>query len=269
MNHEAGTGSTPDLSLRVSVAALVRVVFQHPLEGEWMLALERKAFLGENGVEVRCQPFGGAIRILDVDALRGLIGDFHFDSQRSRAEQDFRLFIRPSDWPVLRQFCIQHLNHAEDAVLETDPARELMEEFAEALRFTLQPEHFTGRPLATLVENEATPTGNMRAKGMNTVRVYRVFEAVIACPPLAYAIQKNSEDISDQQLGELAQQDARQGGSGRANAVLAVPLRAVTSACLALPPQQRNFPIFFEGHYLEETVIAVLEGITVPKYQRL
>lgn len=269
MNYEAGIGSTPEMSLRVSVAALVRVVFQHPLEGERMLALERKAYLSDNRVEVRCQPFGGAIRILDVDALRGLIGDFHFDSQRSRAEQDFRLFIRPSDWPVLRGFCIRHLSHAEDAVLETDPGRELMEEFAEALSVALQPEHFSVKPLATLVENEATPTGNIRAKGMNTVRVYRIFESVIAYPPLVNAIRKSSEDISDQRLGELALQDARQGGNGRANAVLAVPLRAVTSACLALPPSKRKFPIFFEGHCLEETVAAVLEGITLPKYQRL
>ena len=47
--------------------------FKHPLNGEWMLALERKATLHETEhehvIEVKSQPFGGAIRILDLDAL--------------------------------------------------------------------------------------------------------------------------------------------------------------------------------------------------------
>ncbi|HEU0296785.1 MAG TPA: hypothetical protein VFR47_28870, partial [Anaerolineales bacterium] len=129
-NHdEIGVGATKDLSLRVSVATLVRVLFEHPRAGESMLALERKATLREteNGriVEVKSQPFGGAVRILDLMKLRDLIGDFHFDSERSRSEQDFRIFIRPSDWSVVREFCIQHFSRIDDPILETDPTREL------------------------------------------------------------------------------------------------------------------------------------------------
>jgi hypothetical protein len=37
------SGAAGKLSLRVSVATLVRVLFEHPLDGELMLALERKA----------------------------------------------------------------------------------------------------------------------------------------------------------------------------------------------------------------------------------
>jgi hypothetical protein len=133
MKFDPGTGATQDLSLRVSVATLVRVVFEDPGSGERMLALERKATLSETNVEVKSQPFGGAIRILDLDAIHDLIGDFCFDSEHSRAEHDLRLFIRPSVWPVLREFCIQHLSHVNDPVLETDPTRELTEEFADAL----------------------------------------------------------------------------------------------------------------------------------------
>ena len=74
MKYDPGIGATPDLSLRVSVATLVRVIFKHPNNGEWMLALERKATLyeteHEHVIEVKSQPFGGAIRILDVDAIR-------------------------------------------------------------------------------------------------------------------------------------------------------------------------------------------------------
>ena len=46
-NFKPGIGATQDLSLRVSVATLVRAVFKHPLYSEWLLALERKATLHE------------------------------------------------------------------------------------------------------------------------------------------------------------------------------------------------------------------------------
>src|SRR5574341_1303411 len=149
MNLNSGIGATGELSLRVSVATLVRVVFKHPSHGAWMLALERKATLREteNGrvVEVKSQPFGGAIRILDVDAIHDLIGDFHFDSERSRTEQDFRLFIRPSSWSELREFCLEHLMIVDDPILETDPSRELTEEFADTLNIHLKPEQYVSR----------------------------------------------------------------------------------------------------------------------------
>src|SRR3990170_5941352 len=124
-NHdEIGVGATEDLNLRLSVATLARVLFENPRDGELMLALERKATLheAENGrvIEVKSQPFGGAIRIRDLRTLRDLIGDFHFDSERSRSEQDFRIFIRPSDWETVREFCIQRFSVADDPILETD-----------------------------------------------------------------------------------------------------------------------------------------------------
>ena len=40
-NHdEIGVGATENLGLRVSVATLVRVLFENPRDGELMLALE-------------------------------------------------------------------------------------------------------------------------------------------------------------------------------------------------------------------------------------
>ena len=99
---EFGVGPTQELSLRVSVATLVRVLFENPGDGELILALERKATLhrtdaGE-AVRVKAQPFGGAVRILDLAALRRLIGDFHFYTERPQADQDLRIFIRPGVW---------------------------------------------------------------------------------------------------------------------------------------------------------------------------
>lgn len=268
MNFNPGVGATPEMGLRVSVATLVRVVFQHPVNDEWMLALERKATLRENKVVVKSQPFGGAIRILDLDAIHNLIGDFHFDSERSRTERDFRLFIRPSSWSLLREFCIQRLNRDDDPILETDPTRELVEEFDDALSITLQPEQYTCKPVATVIENEASPTENVHAKGIQTVRAYRIFEATITCSALARAMLKNSESLSHKRMYELVLEDARNGGKGRANAVLALPLKAITDTYLALSLKERNSSICIDMNQFDETVPAVLEGITVQKYRR-
>lgn len=233
-----------------------------------MLALERKATLREKGVEVKSQPFGGAIRILDLDAIHDLVGDFHFDSERSRAEQDFRIFIRPVSWPVLREFCIQHLSYHDDAVLETSPERELVEEFSDALQINLQTEQFVSKPAATVVEAEAMPTENIHAKGILTVRVYRVFETLITDSALAQVMIKNSGDHSDQALSRLALMDFQNGGKGRSNCVLAVPLKRIVDAYAATPLEERDFPIMVQEHRLDETVSAILEGVTTPKYQR-
>ena len=273
-NHdEIGVGATKKLSLRVSVATLVRVLFEHPRDGELMLALERKATLHEaesgHTVEVKSQPFGGAIRILDLDAIHNLIGDFHFDSERSRSEQDFRIFIRPSSWSMLREFCIQHLSRVDDPILETDPARELVEEFADALKLNLKPGQYISKPVATVVENEAAPTENIHTKGIATVRVYSIFEATISDASMIETMLKNSGSISHEELYELVLKDAQNGSKGRANAVLALPLKRITAVYLATPPKERNAPILFEENRLDETVPVVLEGITVPKYQRL
>jgi hypothetical protein len=269
-NHdEIGVGAMEDLSLRVSVATLVRVVFKHPRNGEWMLALERKATLLEDKVEIKSQPFGGAIRILDLNAVHNLIGDFHFDSERSRSEQDFRLFIRPLSWSAIREFCIQHFSRVEDSVLETDPARELMEEFDNALRINLTPEQYISKSVATVVEDEAAPTENIHAQGIPTVRVYRIFEAHITDASLIDAMLRNSESISHDDLCELALKDAQHGEKGRANAILTLPLNGISDHYLAMSPEKRSVPVLFEKNRLDETVPAVLEGISTPKYQRL
>jgi hypothetical protein len=273
MDHNPGIGATDDLSLRVSVATLVRVLFENPRDGELMLALERKATLHktENGqvIEVKSQPFGGAIRILDLDAIHDLIGDFHYDSERSRSEQDFRIFIRPTDWTTVRQFCIQHFSHVDDPILETDPTRELAEEFADALKINLKPDQYNHKPVGTVVEDDPSPTENIHTRGIPTVRVYRIFEAHITDSSLARNMITNSESLSHQSLCELVLKDVQNGGKGRANAILALPLKHISDVYLAMPPTERNTSILFEKNRLDETVSTVLEGIAVPKYQRL
>jgi len=273
MNLNVGIGATRELSLRVSVATLARVVFENPTNGELMLALERQATLhqSENGhvIEVKSQPFGGAIRILDLNTVHDLIEDFHFESERSRSEQDFRIFIRPLDWSVVRDFCIQHFSRVDDPILETDPGRELTEEFADALKISLKPEQYISKPVATVVEDEPAPTENIHTKGYLTARVYRIFEAYISDSSLAHTMMTNSESLSYQDLCELALEDAQNGGKGRANAILTLPMKLISDVYLAMPPNERNAPVLFEKNRLDETVPVVLDGITVSKYQRL
>jgi hypothetical protein len=218
---------------------------------------------------VKSQPFGGAIRILDLNAMHGLIGDFHFDSDRSRSEQDFRIFIRASDWEAVRESCIQHLKRIDDPILETGPERELTEEFADALKLSLKPDQYLHKPVAIVVENAPVPTENIYANGFPTARVYRIFEARISDTSLAYAMMTSSESHSNQDLCDLALQDAQNGGKGRANAILALPLKLISEVYSAMPPEERNAPMLFEKNRLDETVATVIEGIRVPKYQRL
>ena len=266
-------GATDELSLRVSVATLVRVLFENPKDGEWMLALERKATLweAENNriVDVKAQPFGGAIQIHDSQRLRDLIGHFHFDSERSRSERDFRIFIQPSAWQTVREFCLRHFNQTEYPILEGDPMRELVEEFRATLGVSLKPNQIIARPAVILIENTPAPTENVYAKGSLTARIYHIFEARLLDPSLGTAIMNNSENRSNQDLCELALADARTGGPGWANAVLALPWNGLASLYRSVSPDARNRPISFFGHQLDETVAATLEDIPIPKYQRL
>jgi hypothetical protein len=268
-----GIGATEELSLRVSVASLAKVAFTHPKAGHTMLALERKATLHQTGsrqaVTVKAQPFGGAARLLDVGALQELIGDFHFDSQRSRSEGDFRIQIRPADWDKVKLFCLRHLQDEDETILEAGPRRELAEEFADALGIRLTSTQYIAQPMGPVIENQPADTTNIYAAGYPTVRIYNVFEVRIVNPHLAMAMLTNSESYSDQDLRDLAMQAARSGGKGRANAILAMPMHLVVHAYEAMSKEARNSPAVIEGHRLDGNVTAVLKEILAPKFQSL
>lgn len=271
-NTGFGVGATSELSLRVSVAILVRVLFENPHNGERMLALERRATLREKDggrfVEVQSQPFGGAIGIYEPGLLQSLIGDFHFDSEHSRAQQDFRLFIRPTTWSRLRAFCLHQWKDTDEAILESDPRRELTEEFAEVLGVDLQPHQYTSRVIGTVLEEHATPSDNFHAREYPTVRMYRIFEAHILDPSLATALMMNSAACSNDDLRAGAVTDFQNGGNGWASAALTLPLQPVSAFYEALLPEELDRPISFQGHQLDETVAAVLDQVIVPKYEK-
>lgn len=273
LNPVVGIGATDELRLRVSVASLVRVLFDHPQDNQTMLALERRATLREDKpgrvVEIKSQPFGGAIRIYDLNPLQSLIGDLHFDSEESRSEQDFRLFIRPSAWEIVREFCLQHFNEASAQVLESDPRRELTEEFKEVLGSHLQPDQYTYRTVGTVIENDPSPTNNFYARNFPTTRIYRIFEARILDPSLAKELVIRSEGFSNDDLQKRAFEDARNGGKGWFSASLVLPWHDITAFYETALPETLNQPVLFKTHQLDETVAAILDHITVPKYKRL
>ncbi|HLF74574.1 MAG TPA: hypothetical protein VI524_09520 [Anaerolineales bacterium] len=268
---EIGVGATEALSLRVSVGTLVGVLFDDPESGQSMLALERTATLREVGgqpeVIVRAKPFGGAVRLLDPQALERLIGAFHYDSERSRQENDFRLQIQPAAWDQVKDICRRHLNRREKSILDPNPERELAEEFADALHVRLSRNHYHLKSRGASVEDLPVPTDNPRAEGMPTAWFYYLFEARVAAPEIIAAMLANTRRYSDHDLEEMAWENARQGGRGRANGILTTALDDLKDAYRSVPAGRRGEPVQVAGHPLDRSVLALLEGIGRP-YRR-
>ncbi len=269
--HEIGVGATEDLHLRVSVATYNRVVFPHSQNGNIMLALERKATVTNHAgddIHVWAQPFGGAVRIRNTLPLQEIVGEIQFDSERSKREHDFRILIPPSKWERVKGYCLGHLENPEDIELEASPHRELVEEFEETLNVHLSPDQYAVQPAGFVIENNPVPTDNLDAHRQPTVRIYRIFEARIVDEVLCSTMLIASQFNSDQELGVLAVKDFQNGGIGRANSVLTLPLRMITESYRAYRPEMRYRKIVLENHELDESVLAVLENIDVPQYQR-
>ena len=261
--------NTPQ-QLRVSVATYNQVIFPHPADGSMMLALERKATsLSDDSVSVRAQPFGGGIRILNPTPLQKIIGKLQFDSERSKQEQDFRIVIPSSKWELIKQYCLQHLEDEDNIELEAEPDRELFEEFMETMKVKLNPSQYTVQPLGFVIENRPVRTSNDYARGQLTVHLYRIFRVQIVDPTLCTIMGSISQLYSDQALERLARNNVQDGGKGRANTILTLSLDRIKDAYLAFPPETRYRKIVVEDHTLDESVLAVLEDIEVPEYERV
>jgi len=268
-----GIGPSDKFNLRVSVATLTRVVFTVPDRDELMLALEHKATLlsgdSDPRVRVRAQPFGGAVRLLDPAWLHDVTDGFAYDSQRSRDEGDFRVFIQPAGWPRLLNRCRRELNRSASDVLDTDPTRELVEEFADGLGFRLLPSHYSLETGGVVVEGQPSATESVRAPGNPTVRLYAIHEVTLTDSNLRRLLAGPGARQSAQVLRQAALEDARTGGTGRANGILAVALDRLRATYDALSPAERGNPLSFSGTVLAGNVVAVLGNIAVPKYERL
>lgn len=262
---EGGVGATDALSLRVSVATLVRVLLASPEDGRRMLVLERTATLqgGEGGSEVSvvAKPFGGAVQIVDPRALQEAIGDFHYDSERSRRERDFRLNIHPESWEAVKRICRAHLRSGGGSILDTSPDRELAEEFGDALGLTISPGDYRSSLVRMLVDNAPRKTRSVRAPGRPTVRIYYVFEAWLDSPDIVAAALESGSRTSDQDLRSAALGDAREGGRGRANGALVLGFEEVCARYRATPTHPPGEPLSIGGHRLAGNVPMILDGI--------
>jgi hypothetical protein len=235
-----------------------------------MLALEHKATFISDGegseVFVRGQPFGGAIRIQDIYKFDELVGGFRFDCRESKANQDFRIYIRPSAWEDVREYCKENLGFVENRVVDSDPVRELQEEFEDTLGIELQLEQYSTAFERIVVEKEPTPTRNIHVVGSATVRIYRIDAVHINDPDVCKMMIANSETRPEKVLKQMALADAQEGGKGRANAVLAVPVETVRTAFQSISPDVRGQPLEFNSTLLEGNVALVLKDVFVPKY---
>jgi hypothetical protein len=271
-HHEIEVGATEELSLRVSVGVLVSVFFHNPEDGRTMLALERTATLGQieeqSKVIVKAKPFGGAVRLTHPQALKELIGNFHYDSERSREEGDFRIHIRPASWKAIKEICRQHFDGTKQGILDSSPQRELAEEFEDTLHMEITPNKYQLRPRGIIIENIPTETDNVRAEKITTVRVYFMFEAWIWDPEIISMMLVNNSRYSDNDLEKMAWKDAQQGGRGRANAMLALGFHDLKGVYRSTTVDRRGGQIRVDGHQLNGNVLALLEDIDHPKYQR-
>jgi hypothetical protein len=238
-----------------------------------MLALEHKATLipDEDGftIVVQAQPFGGAVRLIKHEQLAAHVDGFNFDSERSRSEQDFRVYIQPSSWEAVLDFCLQARFQETDPFIESDPTRELTEEFIDTLGTPLKPDQYASTPAGIVVEKQPSPTTNIRAIGVSTARIYWTYKVEIQNQDLCRSMLENSEKHPAAVLRRMVMADSRAGDSGRANAILVAPLADIHAAYRSVPIEVRENPLPYGNTILAGNVPAVLDEVASQKYTRL
>ena len=267
-----GVGPTEELNLRVSIGVLVSVLFNNPVKGKTMLALERTATLrtdeNKSLLVVKAKPFGGGVRLLKPQDLTKLIGEFHYDSERSREQGDFRIQINPEYWNIVKEVCKEHLIDKEKGILDPSPVRELTEEFEDSLNISITPDDYYLQSKGMIVEDVLSNTNNVNAKGRPTVRTYYIFDAIMKNQEIINMMIDNSNRYSNIDLQRKASEDVRRGGKGRANAILIVFLDELKDFYSSIPIENRSGTKLYKGHELDGNVPVILEDIRFVRYQR-
>jgi hypothetical protein len=271
IKNEIGVGATKELSMRVSVGTLVRLLFENPETGRLMLALERTATLreikGRPEVVVKAKPFGGGVRLTNPQKLKNLIGNFHYDGKRSRQVGDFRIQINPASWEIIKEICKEHLKETETGILDSSPEHELAEEFEDLLKIKITPIQYNLKLRELIVEDSPDETDNIYAQGFPTVRIYYLFEAKIKHSEIIKMMMRNCREYSDEDLKKMAIDDVKSGGKGRANAILTLDLEEVKNIYNSTPLERRSELVSVGENQLDGNVPAVLAEINHPKYR--
>jgi hypothetical protein len=258
---EPQVGPTDELSLRVSTAVLTKTTFRHPESGEHMLVLERKAVaeITSSGMKekLQAQPLGGASRLVDPSALGRVVGQFNYDSAESKSEGDFRIQIRPEDWPRVRDFCVKHFMVPSTGVIEANPERELAEELGDSLDIEVDPTGYCTRNLGIVLRG-ATSTDRVGVSGQQTVRAFNIYHVEITEPTLITKILENSSLVSDQSLNRDAREKATTSGKkGKSTALLALPISHVVEAFVSRDLSGEWPTVTVEGHTIADNVPAI------------
>ena len=270
-NHNIGIGVTDELSLRVSIGVLVKVLFENPDNGQTMMAFERTATLreisGKSEVIVKTKPFGGGIRIINPQALKERIGNFHYDSERSRQERDFRILVHPDSWKKIKEICMD-VKKMKEGFLDTSPDQELIEEFKDCLKIKITPEQYNLKYRGIVIEDFPSETNNVHAQGIPTVRIYYLVEASINSSDIIRLMLDSNRYYSDKDLQKIALEEAKDGGRGRANAVFTINIDDLREFYHSISINKLSGLIPFREHQLDGNVVAVLDEIEHPKYKR-
>jgi hypothetical protein len=144
---------------------------------------------------------------------------------------------------LVREICQEHLKETEKGILDSSPDRELAEEFEDTLNVRITPDQYHLKPRGIILEDLPSETENVRAQGLPTVRIYYLFEARMDSHDMITMMLANNRRYSDNDLQEMAWKDARQGGSGRENAILALGLDDLKDVYLSIPTDKRGGPI--------------------------
>jgi hypothetical protein len=264
-NKKNKTDSIKEFKLRVSVGALVKVLFTNPATGQITLALERIATLRKNNgsskVEVTAKPFGGGVRITNPQELKRLIDDFQYDSEKSKEEKDFRILIYQEMWGKIKDICNDQWHGKGERIFDYNPDRELAEEFEDSLNVKLKSDEYILIPKSMIIQDLPIKTNNVRAQGVPTVRVYYLFEAWIKSIELVKLMISKSKEYSEDDFKKAALKHAEQGGKGRANSVLTIGLDELMDKCNSIPLEKRSGNINFSGHKLEGNVLALFSEV--------
>lgn len=270
MNKKIKTNAAKELKLRVSVGALVKVLFTNPETGQITLALERIAtlrkFKGSSRVDVTAKPFGGGVRFTNPEELKRLLKDFQYDSERSKQERDFRILIHPEMWGKIKEICNEHLHENRKRIFDYSPDRELAEEFEDSLKIKIKPDEYILIPKGMVIQDIQSKTNNVRAQGMPTVRIYYIFEAWIKSYELVKLMLTKSRQFCEDDFKKAALEDAERGGKGRANSVLTIEIDVLRDFCNSIALEKRNGNINFGKNQLEENVLALFSEIKSLNY---
>ena len=270
-NNDIGMRTANELNLRVSVGVLVRVLFENPENGRMMIALERTATLREIDdryeVLVKVKPFGGGVWLSDPKTLKGLIGNFQYDSERSRQEEDFRIYIKPPAWDKIKDVCIEHFKDPGKRIIDSSPDRELAEEFEDSLGMRITKDQYDLKQISLIFEDLPSETNNLRAQGYPTVRGYYIFEALIKSSEIIRMMLSSNQNYSNKNLQEMVWKDVEQGGKGRANAILTLYLDELKDLYSSIPIEKRINPVYIGEHQLDGNVPAIMTEFDHPKYK--